>query len=222
MEELTLKFKELKKRFRSRENGPAVESMNRMGLIYKKNHGVGISELKQIADDYKYNSELAEFLWKQNIREAKIISLMIENPKEINNEKINKILKGIDNIELAEQACINLLEKVEEILPQIKNWLINDNKYYKITGLILISRIVKIKKDIKDNDLLKFFDIFDNIANINNSLIINSLSKVLLQIAKKNNKLEIKVLSFIEEITNKKYKSAAWLNEEVAYFLINK
>jgi len=222
MEELTKKLKELKKRFRSRENGPALESMIRMGLIYEKNHGVGISELKQIADDYKYNKELAEFLWKQNIREAKIISLMIENPKEITNERINEILNGINNIELAEQACINLFEKVEDVFFKINDWLKNDKTYHKITGLILISRILKIKKDIKDNDLLKFFDIFDNIAQINNGLIINSLSKALLQIGKKNNMLETSVLSFIEEIRTKKYKSAAWLNEEVAYFLINK
>ena len=222
MEELSLKFKEIKKRFRSRENGPAVESMIRMGLIYEKNHGVGISELIEMANDYKFNSELSEFLWKQNIREAKIISLMIENPKEITNERIDEILIGINNIELAEQACINLFEKVENIFSQINDWLINDENYYKITGLILISRILKTKKDIKDNDLLKFFDIFDNIAGINNILIINSLSKSLLQIGKKNNTLETRVLSFIEEIKNKKYKSAAWLNEEVAYFLINK
>ena len=222
MEEVALKLKELKKRFRSRENGPAVESMNRMGLIYEKNHGVSISELNEIANDYKYNSGLSEYLWNQNIREAKIISLMIENPKEISDERINNILIGINNIELAEQACVNLFEKIEGIFSKINNWLENDENYYKITGLILISRILKTKKNIKDADLLMFFDIFDEISKENNKLIINSLSKALLQIGRKNNKLEKKVLSFIEEIKNKNYKSATWLNEEVAYFLINK
>ena len=219
---MNLKLKELKKRFRSRENGPAVESMNRMGLVYEKNYGVSISELLEIAKDYKYNSELSEFLWKQNIREAKIISLMICNPKEVSKLKIEVILQGIDNIELTEQACINLLEKVENIFPKIENWLKNDNKYYKITGLFLISRIVKEKKELKNEELLKFFNNFESIAKINNGLIEKSLAKALLQIGKKNIILETEVLSFIDKIKEKNYKSAAWLNEEVAYFLINK
>ncbi len=219
---MNLKLKELKKRFRSRENGPAVESMNRMGLVYEKNYGVSISELLEIAKDYKYNSELSEFLWKQNIREAKIISLMICNPKEVSKLKIEVILQGIDNIELTEQACINLLEKVENIFPKIENWLKNDNKYYKITGLFLISRILKEKKEVKKEELLKFFNNFESIAKINNGLIEKSLAKALLQIGKKNIILETEVLSFIDKIKEKNYKSAAWLNEEVAYFLINK
>ncbi|MBN1251427.1 MAG: DNA alkylation repair protein [Bacteroidales bacterium] len=222
MDEVALKYKELKKRFRTRENGPAVESMIRFGLIYQKNHGVALSELAEMAKDYKNDSVFAEFLWKQNIREAKILSLMIDNPENITEQRIKTILENINNIELAEQACYNLFEKVEGILSEIKNWLSNPNKYYKITGLILISRILKTKNNINNEEILKFFDIFDEIAKEDNMLIVRSLSKALLQIGKKDENFEKLVLDFITKINEKGYKSAAWLKEEVVYFLINK
>ena len=45
--------KNILKEFKTYGNGPAVDAMQRMGLIYEKNYGVSISNLREIAKSYQ-------------------------------------------------------------------------------------------------------------------------------------------------------------------------
>ena len=62
-------LKEIKTQLRMAMNGTASASMREKGLAYKLNFGVELPRLKQIAAQYEKNHELAQALWKENIRE---------------------------------------------------------------------------------------------------------------------------------------------------------
>ena len=64
-------LKEIKTQLRMAMNGTASASMREKGLAYKLNFGVELPRLKQIAAQYEKNHELAQALWKENIRECK-------------------------------------------------------------------------------------------------------------------------------------------------------
>ncbi len=108
-------IKTILKEIRVKENGPAMDAMNRMGLKYKRNFGVSLSDLKKIAEKYRPDNNLAKDLRKKNIRETRILAEMIEDPKMVSEESANEIVSGIDTNELAEQACLNLFEKSHRI-----------------------------------------------------------------------------------------------------------
>ena len=75
-------LKEIKTQFRLSMNGVVSQSMREKGLNYKLNFGVELPRLKQIAAEIEKNHDLAQVLWKEEIRESKILAAMLQ-PIEI-------------------------------------------------------------------------------------------------------------------------------------------
>ena len=221
MKEVADKYKLLLKKFRTRENGPAVESMNRMGLKYNRNFGVALSELNEFAQEYANDHEFALLLWQKNSREAKLLSLIIAMPEKLSEEQIDSYISGINNVELAEQASINLLYGIPDSLNNALKWCKNEYLYTRLTGLLVLSRTAMINKDLSDEEFEVFFDVFPEIARENNFHLKRGLSRALLQIGKRNEHLKTNVLKFIESVNKYNNDMASWLQEEVAYYLIN-
>lgn len=68
--EIADQIKDIKTQFRLAMNGVASTQMREQGLIYKLNFGIELPRLRTIASEYAPNHELAQALWKENIRES--------------------------------------------------------------------------------------------------------------------------------------------------------
>ena len=63
-------------------NGPAFKSMQDAGINYKLNYGVELPRIKDIAAGYQKNSDFASSLWKQDVRECKILAALVQPVEE--------------------------------------------------------------------------------------------------------------------------------------------
>ena len=71
-------LKEIRTQLRLAMNGVISTSMREKGIVYKLNFGVPLPEIKQIAATHKPDSELAAALWKEDIREFKILASLLQ------------------------------------------------------------------------------------------------------------------------------------------------
>ena len=71
-------LKDIKTQLRLSMNGAVSQSMREKGLLYKLNFGVELPRIKMIAEGYEKNHDLAQALWKENIRECKIMAAMLQ------------------------------------------------------------------------------------------------------------------------------------------------
>ena len=71
------KLRQIKQSFRLRMNGSTSRSMREKGVDYHINWGVSLPDLKQMAKEYGKDYDLAIALWKEDIRECKILATMI-------------------------------------------------------------------------------------------------------------------------------------------------
>ena len=76
-EEINEKVKEIKRSFRLMMDGVASQSMREKGLNYHVNWGASIPMLKQKAAEIGKDYNLSIALWKENVRECKILATMI-------------------------------------------------------------------------------------------------------------------------------------------------
>ncbi len=221
MEKVADKYKILLKHLRTRENGPVVDSMKRLGLNYTRSFGVSLIDLKAFAQEYAGEQDLAIYLWQKDFRETKILSLMIANAGQLNEKQINDYILGINNIELAEQAAINLLSKLPNSIEYAYQWCKSKDKYTRVTALIVLSRIAIVSKSIDKQSFERFFELFPEIAKDENFHVKKALGRALLQIGR-HEALTEKVINFVNETNKINKETASWLKEEVVYFLENK
>ena len=67
-------LKDIKTQLRLSMNGAVSQSMREKGLVYKLNFGVELPRIKGIAAAYEKDHALAQALWKEDIRECKILA----------------------------------------------------------------------------------------------------------------------------------------------------
>ena len=164
---------EIKQKIRLSMNGVVSDSMKNSGIIYYKNFGVSIPRLKEIAQEYTPNHDLAQRLWLLKIRETMILATLLQPADKFNIEGASNWISEINNSELVEQSCMNLFSKLK-FAHQICTKSINSDQIWdKVVGFVLAARIYKTldNNDIQyiiqkafENIKSEEFNIFKSIA----------------------------------------------------------
>ncbi|WP_227472064.1 DNA alkylation repair protein [Parabacteroides bouchesdurhonensis] len=108
------KLREIRNKLRLGMNGVTSASMREKGIVYKLNFGVSIPEIYKIAAGYEADATLASAMWKEDVRELKIMATMLQPVNSFTHEQAEKWMSEITYPEIAEQAARNLYAKLPE------------------------------------------------------------------------------------------------------------
>ena len=107
------RLKQIKQRFRLMMNGMASQSMREKGLGYSINWGISLPALKTLAEEYGKDYDLAIELWKENIRECKILATLIMPPADMKADLACLWVSQIPNQEVAAMVAFNLFQYID-------------------------------------------------------------------------------------------------------------
>ena len=102
------KLNQIKRSFRLMMNGVTAQSMRSKGLDYKLNWGTNIIDLKTMAQEYGKDYDLAVALWKESIRECKILATLIMPANQMHEELACTWMDQAQTQEIAEMLALNL------------------------------------------------------------------------------------------------------------------
>jgi|GEM_PF-1531894 len=110
-------------RLRREMNGAVSAAMKERGISYNLNYGVSIPTIKEVAGQYAPNHQLAEALWRQDVRELKLAAVFIEDPAQMTPAQMEQWMDGSQTSELVEQMSMTLLWKVPGALKKSIEWI---------------------------------------------------------------------------------------------------
>lgn len=139
--DLDNKISDIRRKIRLSMNGVVADKMTKDGIIYKKNYGVDIPRIREIAKAYSQNKDLAHRLWALQIRETMIIATILQPVESFTEEMAEEWLVSINQTEIVEQTCMNLFSKLPYAAKLCMKWIESDDKWVRITSIILAARI---------------------------------------------------------------------------------
>lgn len=110
--ELKAELDQIRLAIQANQNGVASRSMASTG--YKLNYGVPYITLRQIAAEHKQNEKLADCLWNIGYRETMLIATLLYPADKLTLVKCQELCEDINEMELAEFACKNLMAKIKD------------------------------------------------------------------------------------------------------------
>ena len=152
------KLMEIKRSFRLLMNGPGSQSMRDKGLGYKINWGVPFTELKKMAEEYGKDYDLAIELWKEDIRECKILATLIMPADKMLAEITDLWMEQVNNQEMVEMLVFNLLQNVEYAPVIAYQWIGSDKPLYEMAGFHLLSRLFAKGQEPNERGINEFLD----------------------------------------------------------------
>lgn len=135
------KLMAIKQSFRLFMDGTTSRSMAQKGMGYKINWGVPFHELRKMAAPYVPNYELAIELWKENIRECKIMATLIMPPERMSPELADVWTEQPLQQEMAEMLAFNLLQHVDFAPALAYQWMAGDRMDRQICAYQLLARL---------------------------------------------------------------------------------
>lgn len=121
MENLQDEIRAIRKELRLAMNGVTSTSMREKGVVYKLNFGVSYPEIKEIARKHQPDGALAAALWKEDIREFKILATFLQPADALPLEEAIRWVQEIPYLEIAEHGSRNLFVH----LPYMENFTLD-------------------------------------------------------------------------------------------------
>ena len=157
-EEIESKIKELKRGFRLVMNGPASQSMREKGLDYRLNWGVPFIQLKQMAADLPHDYDFAIALWKEDIRECKILATLLMPHDKMPEEVAEIWMEQTHSQEMAEMQALNLYQYVSYAPKLAYRWMALDDTVKEICAYDILGRLFMKGQEPNERGINEFID----------------------------------------------------------------
>ena len=160
--------KEIKQSFRLMMDGAVAQSMRDKGLNYHLNWGATLPRLQAKAEEIRllvigsrllvnlYDLSIA--LYKENVRECKILASMLMPPDEVLPEVIDIWQEQIPTQEIAEQLAFNLYQHLPFAADKAYQWIASDKEYDQLCGFHVLSRLFMNGQEPNERGINEYLD----------------------------------------------------------------
>ena len=152
------KVKEIKQSLRQMMDGAVAKSMRDKGLDYKLNWGATLPRLREMAEETGKDYSLAIALWKEDVRECKILATMLMPADEILPEVVDIWMEQIPSQEIAEQVAFNLWQHLPYAPEKAYQWIAMDKEYYQLCGFHVLSRLFMNGQEPNERGINEYID----------------------------------------------------------------
>ncbi len=158
--------KVIKQSFRQMMDGSVAQSMRDKGMMYKLNWGATLPRLRDFAEEIKVSCQSADIplyslaiaLWKENVRECKLLATMLMPAEEMLPEIVDLWMEQIPSQEVAEQLAFNLWQHLPYAAEKAFRWLAIDKEYYQLCGFHVLSRLFMQGREPNERGINEYID----------------------------------------------------------------
>ncbi len=134
---------EIRKRLMLSMNGIASTEMKESGMKYRLNYGVELPRIKEIALDYSKDVKTASALWKEDIRECRMLAAMLY-PEELFLPDLACVWVGqIKYPDLAEVCSMYLFSRMKGASQTAFQWIASENEMVQYCGFLTILHLMR-------------------------------------------------------------------------------
>ena len=144
--------------------------------------GISAPDLRQIAKQLKTNHPLALQLWENDYHEARMLATIIADPKQISSEQMDNWTKDFDNWAIVDGACYNLYRYTPFSEEKIFQYVLSEKEYVRRTSFALIAGLAIGRKDIEDEEFIKYFPLIEKYAFDEKNYVWKAINWALRQI----------------------------------------
>lgn len=176
--------------------------------IWKKVHGesypgygIGLTKLKQLSKEVKKNHDLSISLWETGIHDARILAVMIEEPKKVEQEQIEVQMGQVSTWDLADKYVEYIIAKTSNGQQYFTTWRNHEHEMKQRSAFILLVHLIK-KGKLEQG----WIDVEQVLIQIKNELqqsrnwVKEGMAYALMAIGSINKELNIESISVAQEL----------------------
>lgn len=172
----------IKKELRASMNGILSAKMREAGMPFKLIFGVELPRLRNIACEFPQDEELANHLWQQNIRETRLLAIMLMPAESFTEEVAETWVNTMVTAEEAQILAMILLHKMPKAKEACICWLEERKCLPAISACLCLRHLIVKGLVVTNEDKLlieKYIVQLQGKANLHLRKAIQALTDVL-------------------------------------------
>ena len=206
---------------RALQNKRNIEGMARFGIRGKNILGISKPKLDQWARRIGKNHELALKLWNTKIHEARILSVLIDDPAQVNTDQMEKWVKDFDSWDVCDSCCGHLFDRTPHAVKKALQWSRRDGEYEKRAGFVLMAAMAVHDKKAPDALFLSFLPVIRRESWDERNFVKKAVNWALRQIGKRNSRLRSAAIREAERIKGLSFPLSSWIANDALRELKN-
>jgi 3-methyladenine DNA glycosylase AlkD len=198
-------------KLKSLSDPDAVAGMARFGINPAKTLGISIPNLRKMAKVIGQDHELARGLWDTEIHEARILASMIDDPKLVDEDQLERWVRDFDSWDVCDQTIMNLFEDNVLAWDKAVEWSAARPEFVKRAGFVTMARLAVSDKTAGDERFRAFLPIINREATDERNYVKKAVNWALRQIGKRNLALNQSAIETAKEIRAQGNKAARWI-----------
>jgi len=171
-------------------------------------------EIRGIAKEVTKDHDLAEALWQTDLHETRLIASMIDHPKWVSEDQMERWVVDFDSWDVCDQTCGELFDKTPFVTKKIHQWSEREEEFVKRAGFVLIAWHAVHDKKREDQDFLQFLPLIERECTDPRNFVKKAVNWGLRQIGKRSAELHPHALSLAEKLMMSKNKTARWIGSD--------
>lgn len=123
-------------------NGVMAQSLRERGLQYRLIFGIELPRLKEIAATITPDHNLAQALWKEEIRECRILAGLLQPVETFFPEIADIWLTQMHDTEIIDFTCMNLFRRLPYASEKAFQWMAAEEVLTQYAGFRLICHLL--------------------------------------------------------------------------------
>ena len=177
------------------KNDRGIANWQKLGPKAKKmkSYGLGLTQLRKLAKKIGRDHKLAQQLWKSNVYDAKVLGLLIDDPKVITKAQaetqVDQLQAGMLSHVFA--SCDATLAKAPFAPELAVQWADSKDDMRRRCGYLLLYELSKSKKKggISDDQYSEYIDRIQESIHDEENWVRDAMTVSLMGIGKRNKKL---------------------------------
>jgi 3-methyladenine DNA glycosylase AlkD len=203
-------------------NPEAVEGMARFGINPHDTLGVSMPNVRKIAKEVGKDHALAEELWRSGVHEARIVACLVDDPKSVSEDQLDRWVGDFDSWDVCDQCCSNLFDKTEFAYDRAVHWANRDEEFVRRAGFVMMAALSVHDKKASDSRFLVFLPIIKSRSTDERNFVKKAVNWALRQIGKRNQNLNEAAIKTATEIKTIDSKGARWIASDALRELTSK
>ena len=111
-------------------------------------YGIGLTKLRKLAKQVGRDPKLARELWRSKVYDARVIALLIDDPKQITIDQAERQVEQLQGGYLAHvfSSCDATLAKAPFVCELLDRWIVSEDETRRRCGYGLLYEVSKSKK----------------------------------------------------------------------------
>ncbi len=124
-------------------NGVASASMGRSTEDYRVNFGVELPRIHAIASEFEPNHDLAQQLWKESVRECRILAGILQPAETFLPEIADIWVEDMRTLELVQMTTINLFRRLPYASEKAFQWIASERELTQQCGYLTLCHLMR-------------------------------------------------------------------------------